>query len=170
MSDKVYEFSGYPIWITKDWEKWIDLASSFRGATDVLLQEQTKDKSGFSERDIFPILLLAKHFLELTFKGLLVKEGAKLETHHDLSLLLSKVKMKHPALKLSEASEKFIKELYELDKRGDALKYPVDKKNVEFFHFKPIGSINIWLSRLHSLIYDICQELNDYLKKFNAQI
>ena len=145
MPNKIYEIDGYPIGVGEGepWMIWYDLAQSYRRAVGVLLQAEVPERNNYSERDLFPILFNFKHYVELIFKCLLVKNKSEIKTDHDIILLLKDVKKTHPNIEISNESINFLKFLYNLDKKGDAFRYPTNKKFKEFFPANPNGTSRI---------------------------
>lgn len=162
MPDKIYEYEGWPEWIEKDWEKWYDLAQSYKRAYTILIDNEYQETDIYSERDIFPILFLIRQYVELVMKLLLLLEGERVPPHHILDALLVRVLQIHKDLKLSETSKGYIKHINSLDRKGDAFRYPVNKQNSEFFPTHTNNKKNLKLRSIKVNIEALSDELERY--------
>jgi HEPN domain-containing protein len=134
MPDRFYDFYDFPSWITEDWQKFYDLAESYKKSIKQLLYNESHFQEGiYSERDILPILFLFRHYLELTLKSLLLQKQAKVPMHHKIKDLLSEIKKLNTAFKFSKQSSDFIDWIISQDEDGYKFRYPVDTKMNENF-------------------------------------
>ncbi len=171
MPDSFYDFYGYPTWINTKWEKHYDLAKSYKKSILVLLKNEVNE-SGMggiigSERDIFPILFLFCHYIELALKSLiLTKEEQPESNNHDLKFLMNKIKCLHPDMIFSNEFLSFIDFIDKQDKKAQCFRYPFDKSGKEFFENKSkYISQGVYLSYVYSIINQIFSELNNMIEK-----
>jgi hypothetical protein len=133
MPNKFYPIHNYPEWINRDWEKYYDLACSYKKHIITLLTKEASEGGIYSERDILPILFLFRHYAELVFKSLILQKNENASKNHDIVSLMKKAQQLHPNFELSEQYKKLIGFIQQLDPKGDAFKYPFSKDNEEFF-------------------------------------
>lgn len=132
MSNKTYELDGFRVWMTKDWQKWYDIARSYKRASMILLNAEIPDRDWYSERDVLPLLSMLRHYGELVMKCLLVRSGAQPSGSHDLGSLKRRLDKVYPEL-FSTDVWSFLEFLNSVDLPGSAFRYPVDKSNRQFF-------------------------------------
>ena len=133
MSNRFYPIHNYPSWIREDWQKYYDLADSYKKHINSLLAKEALDEGIYSERDILPILFLFRHYVELVFKSLILQKNGGFPKNHDIILLMEEMQKLHPNFSLSEQYKKSVEFIQQLDPKGDAFKYPFSKSNEEFF-------------------------------------
>ncbi len=134
MSDRFYDFCDYPSWITENCQKFYDLAKSYKKSIRVILYNETHFQEGiYSERDVFPILFLFRHYLELFIKSLILEKQNKAPTNHKIKDLISEAKRLNPSFEFSKESSEFINWIISQDEVGDKFRYPFDKKMNENF-------------------------------------
>jgi len=64
MPDRFYDFYNFPSGITKDWQKFYDLAESYKKCIKLIIYNEANSQEGiYSERDVLPILFLFRHYL-----------------------------------------------------------------------------------------------------------
>jgi len=166
MPDRFYDFYNYPSWITEMWQKYYDLALSYKKSINELLcHEANSPENIYSERNIFPILFLFRHYLELAFKSLILKQQSTIPTHHKIKDLLSEVNRLNPNFQLSKEAFDFIDWIESHDNDSYSFRYPTDKKMNE--HFTTITKAiakGISLSYVSTNISKISGELEKYLQ------
>jgi hypothetical protein len=106
-----------------------------------------------------PVLFLYRHYLELALKDILDAAGAfaielsDKKFGHDIAALWAEVRPLVISFGVapSDADDRTIAEMADLDKRADAFRYALDNKGER--HFKGIGSVDVGLliSALDSL-------------------
>lgn len=134
MSDRFYDFYDFPSWITEDWQKFYDLAESYKKCIKLFLYNEANSQEWtYSERDILPILLLFRHYLELVLKSLILQKQNKIPMHHKIKDLLSEIKKLNTSFKFSKQSSDFIEWIVSQDEEGYKFRYPVDTKMNENF-------------------------------------
>jgi len=134
MSDRFYDFYDFPPWITENWQKFYDLAESYKKSINILLYNEANFQEGiYSERDIFPILFLFGHYLELILKSLILKKQTNIPMNHKIKELLSKVRELDSTFQFSKESSDFIDWVISQDKDSYKFRYPVDTKMNENF-------------------------------------
>jgi hypothetical protein len=132
MSNKTYELDNFPTWVREDWQKWYDVARSYRRACKILLDAEVPDRHSYSERDVLPILNLLRHYAELVIKCFLSRSGDLALGSHNLAALKQRLDKIHPDL-FSADVWAFLQFLNSVDTTGSALRYPVDMSNQQFF-------------------------------------
>ncbi len=134
MSDRFYDFYDFSSWITKDWQKFYDLADSYKKSIKLLLYNEGNSQEGiYSERDILPILFLFRHYLELILKSLILQKQTTIPMHHKIKNLLSDAKRLNPSFQFSKESSDFVDWIISQDEDGYKFRYPVDTKMNENF-------------------------------------
>lgn len=153
------------------WKKYYDLASSYKKSiNELLLNQANSQESVFSERDIFPILFLFRHYLELVFKSLIIKKQKSLPKHikhHKIKELLKEVKKLYPDFNFSCESSKFLDWIVTHDKQGYCFRYPTDLELIE--HFTSANediAKGISLSYTSISINKIINEIEIYIQPF----
>ncbi len=134
MPDRFYDFYDFPSWITKDWQKFYDLAESYKKSIKLLLYNEANFQEGiYSERDILPILFLFRHYLELILKSLILQKQTTIPMHHKIKDLLSETRKLNSSFQFSKESSNFIDWIISQDEDGYKFRYPVDTKMNENF-------------------------------------
>ncbi len=129
MGDRFYDFYDFPSWITRDWQKFYDLAESYKKSIRLLLYNEASFQEGiYSERDILPILFLFRHYLELVLKSLILQKQTTIPMHHKIKDLLSEVRKLNSSFQFSKESLDFIDWIISQDEDGYKFRYPVGTK------------------------------------------
>jgi hypothetical protein len=163
MSNKTYELDGFPRWVTKDWQKWYDVARSYKRACLILLDAEGPDRDYYSERDVLPILNVLRHYAELVMKCLLIRSGEPAIGSHNLAALKQRLDKIHPELFSSEAWA-FLQFLNGIDTTGGAFRYPVDTSNQPFFADAG-GTHSIDLAHLYPLAHQIFKDVAKFVEE-----
>lgn len=134
MADRFYDFYDYPSWITENWQKFYDLAESYKKSIRALLYNESNFQEGiYSERDIFPILFLFRHYLELILKSIILEDKKEIKFVHSIKELLDEMNKPTDKKIFSEESLNFINWIIKSDDDGFWFRYPTDKKMNEKF-------------------------------------
>ena len=166
MPDRFYDFYDFPSGITKDWQKFYDLAESYKKSIKQLLYNEANFQEGiYSERDILPILFLFRHYLELTLKALILQKQATIPMHHKIKDLLSEINKVNPSFKFTSESLGFIDWIISQDEDGYKFRYPVDTKmNENFVSDNKNVAKGVSLSYVSTNIHQIFTEIEKITK------
>jgi len=106
----------------------------YKGIIEHLLNNFEEIEENCHDYVIIPILFLFRHYIELKLKGLLLFKKQKINVKsHNIYEPLQKIKGIQIHLRISSKTENFIKQLNEIDPRGDAFRYSINKKMKRIF-------------------------------------
>lgn len=170
MPDTFYPYYNFPSYLEHDWQKLYDVATSYERAIKILLEEERVHLylgGGIkSERDIFPILNLLHHYIELILKSIILKNDGSIPKIHQLTGLMDEMKKYKSKLIFDKEAESFIRFLDAENPNNQAFKYNFDRKGKEYFKLNKSGvEKGISLSWVYSSFMNIETTVNPFFKK-----